>query len=935
LHEHPTLPRFGTDCLPRDRLKPNWDQAGEDACGPSMRFNELNKELSSGATLSHYRIVSKIGAGGMGEVYRARDTRLDREVAIKILPPNYVTDADRLKRFEQEARATSALNHPNILTVYDIGTHEGSPYIVAELLAGEELREQLNGAGLAQRKAIDYAQQIAHGLAAAHEKGITHRDLKPENLFVTTDGRVKILDFGLAKLRPQRNEVISSEIVTERQITDPGTVMGTVAYMSPEQVRGQNADHRSDIFSFGSILYEMLTGQRPFQRETMAETMTAILKEEPSEFSESNQKINPALEKIARRCLEKKPERRFQSASDLGFAIEALSAPSGMQPATRLEMPVLSQPNRSTSLIIAGAVLALLVTGVAVFLLTRSSRSDAATPVRRVTIPLTTPLALGKYCPLGIGRTAIALSPDGSLLVYAGEQNGKSQLFARPLDSFDDRSIPGTEGAYAPFFSPDGRSIAFFAANALQKISLEGGQPVTLCEARTTHGGAWGPDNTILFTDAEGGRLMRISASGGEPKTVLSEGGLEATSWGFSNPEFLPDGDTVLVTLWQTPNPDNYQIAALSLRTGKLSIVVKGGVNAHYLSTGHLVYARGATLIVAPFDVRTATVNGAGVTLIENVRSEEWGSIQYTLALDGTLVYVSGGPAWIGKLVWADRTGVSTPIAAPARAYQNFSLSPDGQRVALEISEATHDVYLYEFARASLIRFTNDGDNGYPRWTPDGKAVTFWRHKTSGLDVISKSIDSGSEVRFMSRETGDVQSWSPDGKTLIFMQMTPETSLDLWIKTGDQQPRPWLVTRFRELLASFSRDGKYVAYTSDESGQYEIYVRPASGEGAKWQVSFYGGEEPLWSKDGRELFYRNGPKWMAVDVSTNPQFKHGTPHMLFEGPYLNVPGVSYDVAADGRFLMLEENYKQLPTLQLQAIFNWAEEVKRRVPAVGK
>jgi eukaryotic-like serine/threonine-protein kinase len=895
----------------------------------------MNKELPPGTTVSHYRIVSKIGAGGMGEVYRARDTRLEREVAIKMLPPKYATDADRLKRFEQEARATSGLNHPNIFTVYDIGTHEGSPYIVAELLSGEELRGQLNGAGLPQRKAIDYAQQIAHGLAAAHEKGITHRDLKPENLFVTTDGRVKILDFGLAKLRPQRNEVVSSEIATEKQITDPGTVMGTVGYMSPEQVRGQNVDHRSDIFSFGSILYEMLTGQRPFQRETMAETMTAILKEEPAEISEPNQKINPALERIVRHCLEKKPERRFQSASDLGFAIEALSAPSGMQPATRLEMPVLSQRNRRNLLIMAGALLALLGTTAAVFLLTRSwSRSDAATPVRRVTIPLTTPLALGKYCPLGIGRTAIALSPDGSLLVYVGEQNGKSQLFARPLDSFNDRPIPGTEGAYAPFFSPDGRSIAFFAANALQTVSLEGGQPVNLCEARTTHGGAWGPDNTILFTDAEGGRLMRISASGGEPRTVLSEGGLEATNWGFSSPEFLPDGDTALVTLWQSPNPDNYQIAALSLKTGKLRLVVEGGVNAHYLSTGHLVYARGATLLAAPFDVRSATVSGPGVTLIENVRSEEWGSVQYALASDGTLVYVSGGPAWIGKLVWADRTGATTPIAAPARVYQNFSLSPDGQRVALEISEATHDVYLYEFARASLIRFTNDGENGYPQWTPDGK-VTFWRHKATGIDVISKSIDSGSEVKFMSRDTGDVQSWSPDGKTLIFMQMTPETSLDLWMKTGDEPPRPWLVTRFRELLASFSRDGKYVAYTSDESGQYEIYVRPASGEGAVFQISTEGGEEPLWSKDGRELFYRNGPRWMAVAVTTAPQFKASTPKMLFEGPYRNVPGVSYDVAADGRFLILEENNKQPPTLQLQAVLNWAEEVKRRVPTGSK
>ena len=897
----------------------------------------MSETLSPNTTLGHYSIVCKIGAGGMGEVYRARDTRLNREVAIKLLPAAFARDADRLRRFEQEARATSALNHPNILTIYDIGTHEGAPFIVAELLEGEELRELLNDGPLPTRKALDYAQQVALGLAAAHEKAIVHRDLKPENLFVTHDGRVKILDFGLAKLKPQRNEVVSSEIETQRQITDPGTVMGTVGYMSPEQVRGQDADHRSDIFSFGSILYEMLSGQRAFRRETMAETMTAILREDPPELSEASIQISPQLEKIVRRCLEKRPERRFQTASDLGFALEGLSTPSDSRQASPLDTPsALPRVRRWTWLVAAGALLVVLALAVAAFLIGRSwSGSGVPAALRRVAIPLTTPLALGKYCPLGIGRRAIALSPDSLVLVYAGEQNGKSQLFVRPLDSFEARPIPGTEGAYSPFFSPDGRWIAFFAANTLQKVSLEGGQPVILCEARTPHGGAWGPDDTILFADAEGGKLVRISASGGEPKTVLTNGDLEAGNWGLSNPEFLPDGDTALLTVWRSYNPDNYRIAAVSLKTGKLRIVMEGGADAHYLSTGHLVYARSATLIAAPFDVRTATVTGPGVTLIENVRSEEWGAVQFTIARDGTLLYVAGGPAWIGKLVWADRTGATTPIGAPPRAYGNFSVSPDGQRVALELSEATRDIYLFEFARGGLIRFTNDGDNGCPHWTPDGKQVTFWRRKSGGFDVVSKAIDSGSEAIFMSRQTGEMQSWSPDGKTLVFMQLAPETSLDLWTKSGDQPPRPWLATRFRELLATYSRDGKYVAYVSDESGQYEIYVRPASGEGAKWQVSSEGGEEPLWSRDGRELFYRNGPKWMAAEVTTEPQFKVGTPHMLFEGPYLNVPGVSYDVAADGRFLMLEENYKQPATMQLQLILNWSEEVKRRVPARSK
>jgi eukaryotic-like serine/threonine-protein kinase len=885
-------------------------------------------------TLAHYSIVCKIGAGGMGEVYRARDTRLNREVAIKLLPAAFARDTDRLRRFEQEARATSALNHPNILTIYDIGTHEGGPFIVAELLEGEELRDLLNDGPLPARKALDYAQQVALGLAAAHEKGIVHRDLKPENLFVTNDGRVKILDFGLAKLKLQRNEVVSSEIETQKQITDPGTVMGTVGYMSPEQVRGQDADHRSDIFSFGSILYEMLSGQRAFRRETMAETMTAILKEDPPELSETSTNIAPSLERIVRRCLEKKPERRFQTASDLGFAIESLSTPSDTRAASQLDRTAaLPRVRRGRWLVAAGAIFSVLVLAVGAFLIGRShSEPGVPVAVRRMSISLATPLALGKYCPLGVGRTAIALSPDGSLLVYAGEQNGRSQLFARPLDSFDARPIPGTEGAYAPFFSPDGHWIAFFAANTLQKVSLQGGQPVTLCESRIAQGGAWGPDDTIIFSEGEGSKLVRIPASGGEVKTIVTPAEFGPASWGFSAPEFLPDGDTVLVTDWRTNNPDYYRIAALSLKTNKFHIVVEGGVDGHYLSTGHLIYARGATLIAAPFDIRTATVTGPGVTLVENVRSEEWGSVQFGLAHNGTLVYVPGGPAWIGNLVWVDRTGASTPISAPPHAYQEFALSPDGQRIALDISEATRDIHLFEFARGGLIRFTNAGANECPRWTPDGKQVTFLRLNGQDADVISKSIESGAEEKLMTGAYRDPESWSPDGSILAYMENTSDGSLDLGLRRRDRPPEPWLKTRFREWGAAFSRDGKYLAYVSDESGQYEVYVRPASGEGAKWQLSSEGGEEPLWSKNGRELFYRNGPKWMAVAVTTEPQFKASTPHMLFEGPYLNVPGVSYDVAADGRFLMLEENYKQPATLQLQVILNWSEEVKRRVPA---
>ncbi len=542
--------------------------------------------VTAGARLGPYEILSPLGAGGMGEVYRAKDTRLDREVAIKVLPASFANDADRLRRFEQEARATSALNHPNILTIYDIGSHEGAPYIVAELLEGEELRAQLppqsEAGALPVRKAMDYAQQIAAGLAAAHEKGIVHRDLKPENLFVTKDGRVKILDFGLAKLKPQRNEPIGSDVATQKKITDPGTVMGTVGYMSPEQVRGQEADHRADIFAFGVILYEMLSGRRTFTGDSGADVMSAILKEEPPELGETNRKIPPGLEKIVRRCLEKRPERRFHSAHDLGFALEALSDSSGTS-GSNLTAPA-QEPSLAARrsalrerlgwIVAAGLLLVALA-----FALLYFRRAPAESRASYTYLPWPEKTA---------DAGAPAISPDGRRVVFTAATEGTNHIWLYSLDAPEPVRLQGTEGAGFPFWSPDGRSIGFFSGGKLKRMEASGGAPETLCNVPFGWGGTWSSAGVILFAPvAFGSGLYQVSDKGGAPTPVTS---LDAARFetGHNYPRFLPDGRH-FVFFNAVNGTDKNEIRVGSLDQPQTSFLLFSDSNAEYSSAGYLV----------------------------------------------------------------------------------------------------------------------------------------------------------------------------------------------------------------------------------------------------------------------------------------------------------------------------------------------------------
>jgi eukaryotic-like serine/threonine-protein kinase len=898
-----------------------------------------------GQTLSHYLITTKLGAGGMGEVYRARDTRLDREVAIKVLPASFANDEDSLRRFEQEARATSALNHPNILTIYDIGSHEGSPFIVAELLEGEELRQLLIDGPLPQRKAIDIAQQIASGLAAAHEKGITHRDLKPENLFVTMDGRIKILDFGLAKLRRQPSDHAGSGVATLKAITDPGVVMGTVGYMSPEQVRGLEADHRSDIFSFGVILYEMLTGRRAFLRETIAETMTAILKEEPEEVTEINIKVPPQLERIVNRCLEKKPERRFQSTSDLCFAIEALSTPSGARletstaiPANTASTPVNRMLNNAR---VAWIVAAFLLLGLVVALwsgMRRLDRTETKSAIVRYEIqaPTRTAMSLTRW-------PSIALSPDGSTLAFVASADGINRLYLRNRNEDEVRLLPGTDGAHDPVFSPDGKWIAFISDFQIKKASVDG--PVTtVLKVNDARGMSWLSEDTLIFSDGADTALVQVSANGGEPKQIskLDQSKKERTHrW----PQVLPGAKAVLFTVGTLDSPDDYErasIEAVLLATGERRVILQGASMARYVPSGHLVLARGGALYAVGFDAATLQTVGTPAPILQGVAGDQTtGAVHFDVAADGTLAYIPGGSgAYQRRLVWADRSGNLQPLNLPPGQYNDIRISPDGSRVLMLLgSSGSGDVWVYDFARATPTRLTFNSVNASPAWFADGNSILYSEIQNSGNNttVLRKPADGSRDAEAVATfaDTAYVKAIAKDGTAAILDSQINTYRADIIrLALGQGTQVSGVVnTPFNDYAAALSVDGRWLAYQSNEGVRPEIYVRDLSGSGGRWQISTEGGEEPHWSADGRELYYRNNDQFMSVAVETRTAFQAGTPRRLFNGIYnlRSNSGVSYDVdPKGGRFLMIRPA-EDITAPQVRVVVNWDHELRRIAP----
>jgi serine/threonine protein kinase len=879
--------------------------------------------LTSGTKLGPYEIQAPLGAGGMGEVYRARDTRLGRDVALKILPESFARDSDRLHRFEQEARAVAALNHPNILAVFDIGEHNGVPFLVSELLEGETLRSALDRGSLSQRKAIDYGVQVAQGLASAHEKAIVHRDVKPENIFVTRDGRIKILDFGLARLAQKASAAradIDGVTLTSSH-TAAGLVMGTASYMAPEQVRGEPADARTDIFAFGAVLYEMLSGRRAFLRDTPAETMTAILKEDPPELSDSAHPVSPALDRIMRRCLEKNPEQRFQSAKDLSFALSALSGTDSSAAAR-----ITSAPRRVPLWLWPSIALAVvLVATVAWYFASRPAPGHRM----QFAIPVT-------------GEVShMALSADGSMLAFVSpeEKSGIPMLYLQRIGSPDARVLPGTEGASYPFWSPDSTFVAFFAKGKLQKVPASGGSPQVLASVWAARGGSWGPRNVIIYAPDSGTPIWRINADGAGAAPVTNRI-FAANDQSHRWPAFLPDGNHFLFWAGNFSGSKDDKVSGIyaSSLDGKERKLVTLAHSSFALESDHLFYADDEQhLVSVAFDSKKATVSGNITEIAPAVASQPatyWAAL--AVAQNGTLVYNPSAGAALSVLTWMDRSGKQLGQIGEARVQCNPMLSPDNKRVAVDISDQKAnnvDIWLESTEGSGNSRFTFDpAEEVVGVWSRDGKAVVYRSAGGNvGLGALLLKPASGlaRERKIFNVATSDdafPNSWSPDDQQILITHQTPAGYHLELLPSNGTNPAPFQPGPGNQIDGMISPDGKWVAYASDESGTWEIYVTTFPDASGKWQVSRGGGTEPRWRGDGKEIFYL-GPAGVltSVAVSTMGTFSSGTPVPLFEfhgrAAISNTDVFSYDVTKDGKRFLVNRYVKPDNITPLTIVLN--------------
>jgi serine/threonine protein kinase/Tol biopolymer transport system component len=897
--------------------------------------------VKTGTRLGPYEVLSTIGAGGMGEVYRARDTRLDRIVAIKVLPTHLADRSELRERFEREARTIASLNHPHICTLHDIGLQDGIDYLVMEHLEGETLAQRLQKGALPLEQVLLYAIEISDALDKAHRKGVTHRDLKPGNIMLTKTG-AKLLDFGLAKLKQEATpaDVALSDLPTGNDpLTAQGAIVGTLQYMAPEQLEGKEVDARTDIFAFGAVVYEMATRKRAFEGNSQASVISAIMTSNPPPMSSLQPMTPPVLDRVVKRCLAKEPDGRWQSANDLTNELKWI-AEAGSQIMSAPTKPVkgVRALKRRPLIFSIGA---LIIGAVIASLTTWNLKPSPPQPVSRLTITLPPGQQLA-----GLeSGLALALSPEGTHLAYVVRQGGVQQIYLRALDSLVANPLPGTEGGTTPFFSPDSQWVGFFVGGRLKKVSVTGGVALDLGNVGATvgAGASWSGQGIIAIAPGAASALLQVPDAGG---AVQARGHLENGDVTQRWPEFLPGGRAILFTAGRSGITfGNAQIAVQSVGTGGRRDLVQGASNPRYAPSGHLVYAQGGDLEAVPFDPQRLAITGVATPVVEGVlQSPTTGAAQYSIAASGTLAYIPGGlQGTQSRLIWVSRNGTEQVLAAPPHSYRFPRLSPDGRRVGVAIIEQESQIWLYDLSRETLSRFTFEGSQNYTSvWTPDGKRVAFESNNSGSLNIFWQLADGsgGLERLTTSQYINAPGSWSPDGSLLAFAEINTTSGQNIWIlRLNDRKALPFHRTGSNENEPRFSPNGSWLAYISDESGRYEVYVQPYPGPGGKWQISTEGGTEPVWNQNGRELFYRNGDKIMVVDISTQPGFYASTPRVLFQGRYEQppVPLPNFDVSRDGQhFLMLKPvDQEQAAPTQINIVLNWFEELKQKVPTGKK